>query len=92
MALVIVAEDLVGLADLLELDLGLGALLLGDLVGVVLQGGLAHIECQFDGGICALVGVGTNLAICLLDFFAGSALIDREELCRRTMLDKGICR
>lgn len=34
-ALVIVAEDLVRLGDFLELDLGLLALILGDLVGVV---------------------------------------------------------
>ena len=39
-ALLIVGENLVRLGDLLELDLGLCALVLGDLVGVVSEGGL----------------------------------------------------
>jgi hypothetical protein len=41
MALLIVAKDLVGLGDLLELGFGFGTLVLSDLVGMVLQGSLA---------------------------------------------------
>lgn len=42
-ALVIVGEDFISLCYLLELDLGLLALVLGDLVGMVPKGSL---DCQ----------------------------------------------
>lgn len=41
MALLIVAKNLIGLGDFLELDFGFGTLVLGDLVGMILQGSLA---------------------------------------------------
>ncbi len=43
LALLIIPKDLVGLGDGLELDLGLGSHLLGDLVGVMLEGKLRNL-------------------------------------------------
>jgi hypothetical protein len=40
LALLLIAENLVGLGDFLELGFGLFSLLLGNLVWVVLEGGL----------------------------------------------------
>jgi hypothetical protein len=45
-ALVFIAEDLVGSAGLLELGLGLFAQILGYFVGVVFQCGLYELACM----------------------------------------------
>lgn len=77
-ALVIVAEYLVGLGDFFELDLGYLALVFGDFVGVVTKGSL---NGQFSLEQRVARWRFTHLTVSLLDLVARGCLIDREQLC-----------
>ena len=91
-ALLIVAENLVCLSNLLELDLRLGALVFGDLVGVIFESSLSnHNTSQSKSRRRAFLTLSianankTDLSVSLLDLLSGSALIDREQLCWRKL-------
>jgi hypothetical protein len=80
-ALLLILEDLVGLRYGLELGLGLFADGFGDLVGVVLEGGLERrvwsaMVRRAQGPVAAWF---THLAVGLLDLILRGSLIDAEE-------------
>lgn len=86
MTLLVISQDLVGLADGLELGFRFFSAFLGDFVGVMLKGSLngggnkSALTIVDEGWRCLGEGTSTNLAVCFLDLVLGRILIDSEQL------------
>lgn len=75
MTLILIIENIVGLLDRLELDVGGFALVFGDLIRVTGEGGLNVSTLRNDGK------VSVYLAISLADVFFAGRSVDSEDLC-----------